>query len=46
MHIHFAEHDCLEFITEKGKGSKIRALSDELATRKGVKILKSMIVSI
>jgi CopG family transcriptional regulator, nickel-responsive regulator len=44
MHIHLAKHDCLEVIAVKGKGSEIRTLSDELATRRGVKILKSMIV--
>ena len=46
MHIHLGEHDCLEVIVVKGKGSEIRELSDELATRRGVKILKSMIVSV
>ena len=46
MHIHLGEHDCLEAIAVKGKGSEIRHLSDELATQRGVKILKSMIVSI
>jgi CopG family nickel-responsive transcriptional regulator len=46
LHIHQGEHDCLEAIAVKGKGSEIRHLSDELATRRGVKILKSMIVSV
>jgi len=46
MHIHLGEHDCLEVIAVKGKGLEIRHLSDELATRRGVKILKSMIVSV
>ncbi len=46
MHIHLGEHDCLEVIAVKGKGSEIRHLSDELTTRRGVKILKSMIVSV
>jgi CopG family transcriptional regulator, nickel-responsive regulator len=46
MHIHLGERDCLEVIAVKGKGSEIRHLSDELATRRGVKILKSMIVSV
>jgi CopG family nickel-responsive transcriptional regulator len=46
MHIHISERDCLEAIAVKGKGSEIRKLSDELATRRGVKILKSMIVSV
>ena len=46
MHIHLNETDCLEAIAVKGKASEIRHLSDELATRKGVKILKPMIVSV
>ncbi len=46
LHIHISERDCLEAIAVKGKGSEIRELSDELATRRGVKILKSMIVSV
>lgn len=46
MHIHLGEHDCLEVIAVKGKGSEIRHLSDDLATRRGVKILKSMIVTV
>ncbi len=46
LHIHISETDCLEAIAVKGKGSEIRELSDELATRRGVKILKSMIVSV
>ncbi|MCL2642298.1 MAG: nickel-responsive transcriptional regulator NikR [Candidatus Bathyarchaeota archaeon] len=46
MHIHIGEKDCLEVIAVKGKGSEIRHLSDELATRKGVKILKATIVNV
>ena len=46
MHIHLNETDCLEAIAVKGKASEIRHLSDELATRKGVKILKAMIVNV
>jgi CopG family nickel-responsive transcriptional regulator len=46
MHIHLGERDCLEAIAVKGKASEIRHLSDELATKKGVKILKPMIVSV
>jgi CopG family nickel-responsive transcriptional regulator len=45
MHIHLGKRDCLETIAVKGKASEIRHLSDELATKKGVKILKAMIVS-
>ena len=45
LHIHLSERDCLEAIAVKGKASEIRKLSDELATKRGVKILKSMIVT-
>ena len=46
MHIHVSEHDCLEAIAVKGKASEIRHLSDELTTRRGVKILKTTIVTV
>ena len=46
MHIHLGERDCLEAIAVKGKTSEIRQLSDELTTKRGVKILKEMIVSV
>ena len=39
MHIHLGERDCLEAIAVKGKASEIHELSDELTTRRGVKIL-------
>ena len=44
MHIHVGDQDCLEAIAVKGKASEIRHLSHELATKKGVKILKTIIV--
>jgi CopG family nickel-responsive transcriptional regulator len=46
LHIHISEQDCLEAIAIKGKASEIRKLSDELSTKKGVKILKTMIVTV
>jgi CopG family nickel-responsive transcriptional regulator len=46
MHIHISERDCLEAIAVKGKASEIRELSDELTTRRGVKILKTTIVTV
>ena len=46
MHIHIGERDCLEAIAVKSKASEIRELSNELTTKRGVKILKSMIVSV
>jgi CopG family nickel-responsive transcriptional regulator len=45
MHIHLGTQDCLEAIAVKGKASEIRHLSNELTTKKGVKILKTIIVS-
>jgi CopG family nickel-responsive transcriptional regulator len=46
MHIHIGERDCLEAIAVRGKASEIRRLSNELTTKRGVKILKTMIVSV
>jgi CopG family nickel-responsive transcriptional regulator len=46
MHVHISEQDCLEAIAVKGPASEIRKLSDALATKRGVKILKTMIVSV
>lgn len=46
LHIHIGDRDCLEAIAVKGKASEIRHLSDELATKRGVKILKTVIVSV
>ncbi len=46
LHIHISERDCLEAIAVKGKAHEIRELSDELATKKGVKILKTVIVTV
>ncbi len=46
LHIHIGERDCLEAIAVRGKASEIRHLSDELATKRGVKILKTVVVSV
>ncbi|MEM0058447.1 MAG: nickel-responsive transcriptional regulator NikR [Candidatus Bathyarchaeia archaeon] len=46
MHIHLTERDCLEAIAVKGDATEIRKLSDELSSKRGVKILKTMIVSL
>ncbi len=45
LHVHISERDCLEAIAVKGKAREIRHLSDELATKRGVKILKTVVVS-
>ncbi|MCS7095954.1 MAG: nickel-responsive transcriptional regulator NikR [Candidatus Bathyarchaeota archaeon] len=44
MHIHLTGRDCLEAIAVKGDSEEIRKLSDELASKRGVKLLKAMIV--
>ncbi len=46
LHIHIGERDCLEAIAVRGKASDLRHLSDELATKRGVKILKTVIVTV
>jgi CopG family transcriptional regulator, nickel-responsive regulator len=46
LHIHISDQDCLEAIAIKGKAAELRHLSDELATKRGVKILKTVIVTI
>jgi CopG family nickel-responsive transcriptional regulator len=45
MHIHLSERDCLEAIAVKGDAAEIRRLSDELTAKRGVKILKTMLIS-
>jgi CopG family nickel-responsive transcriptional regulator len=45
MHIHLNERDCLEAIAVKGDAAEVRKLSDELAAKRGVKILKTVLVS-
>jgi CopG family nickel-responsive transcriptional regulator len=46
LHIHISEEDCLEAIAVKGKAADLRHLSDELATKRGVKILKTVVVTV
>lgn len=46
MHIHIGERDCLEAIAVKGSAAEIRKLSDELASKRGVKMLKMTIVHV
>ena len=46
MHIHLNERECLEAIAVKGDGVEIRRLSDELAAKKGVKLLRSAVVAV
>ncbi len=37
MHVHVDEHNCLEVIVIRGKGSKVREIADRLISTKGVK---------
>lgn len=46
MHVHLTDRDCLEAIAVKGDAEDIRKLSNELSSKRGVKILKTMIVSL
>lgn len=46
MHIHLSETECLEAIAVKGNGVEIRKLSDELAAKKGVRLLRTTVVSV
>jgi CopG family nickel-responsive transcriptional regulator len=45
LHIHLSDKECLEAIAVKGDAEDIRKLAQELATRKGVKQLRSTIIS-
>jgi CopG family nickel-responsive transcriptional regulator len=45
MHIHLSEKDCLEAIAVKGKAGDVRKLRDQLAAKKGVKLLKVTVFS-
>ena len=45
LHIHLSDKECLEAVAVKGEAEDIRKLAQELATRKGVKQLRSTIVS-
>jgi len=46
MHIHLSERECLQVIAVTGDVADIRKLSDELSSKRGVKILKTMLVSL
>jgi CopG family nickel-responsive transcriptional regulator len=45
LHVHLSEKECLEAVAVKGDAEDIRYLAQELATRKGVKQVRSTIVS-
>jgi CopG family nickel-responsive transcriptional regulator len=37
MHVHIDEHNCLEVVVIKGKGSIVKEIADKLISTKGVK---------
>ena len=45
LHVHLSDKECLEAVAVKGEAEDIRELAQELATRKGVKQVRSTIVS-
>ena len=45
MHVHLTEQECLEAIAVNGDADEIRKLAQELTTKKGVKQVRSTIVS-
>lgn len=46
MHVHLNETDCLEAIAVEGKADDIRGLRNELAPKRGVKLLKVVVFPI
>ncbi len=45
LHVHLSDEECLEAIAVKGDAEDIRKLAQELTTKKGVKQIRSTIVS-
>ena len=45
LHVHLSDKECLEAVAVKGEAEDIKKLAQELATRKGVKQVRSTIVS-
>ncbi len=46
MHVHLSERECLEAIAVKGDAAEVRRLSNELTAKRGVKLLKTMVISV
>ncbi len=45
LHVHLSDRDCLEAVAVKGDAEDIRKLAQELATKKGVKQVRSTIIT-
>jgi CopG family nickel-responsive transcriptional regulator len=46
LHVHLSDTDCLEAIAVKGNTAEIRGLRDQLAAKKGVKLLRVTVFSV
>ena len=45
LHVHLSDRECLEAVAVKGNAEDIRKLAQELATKKGVKQVRSTIIT-
>ncbi|UCC58614.1 MAG: nickel-responsive transcriptional regulator NikR [Candidatus Bathyarchaeum sp.] len=45
LHVHLSDRECLEAVAVKGNAEEIRKLAQELATKKGVKQVRSTIIT-
>lgn len=45
LHVHLSERDCLEAIAVRGDAKDIRKLAEELASKRGVKLIKTTIIA-
>ena len=45
LHVHLSDKECLEAVAVKGDAEDIRKLAQELATKKGVKQVRSTIIT-
>jgi CopG family nickel-responsive transcriptional regulator len=45
LHVHLSDQECLEAVAVKGDAEDIRKLAQELATKKGVKQVRSTIIT-
>ena len=45
LHVHLSDRECLEAVAVKGDAEDIRKLAQELTTKKGVKQVRSTIIS-
>ena len=46
LHVHLSDKECLEAVAVKGDAEEIRKLAQKMATRRGVKQLRSTIITL